>query len=87
MSEAKRMAIVDADGVVQNVVLLADGAQWAPPQGTALIQDDGKAAIGGKHENGAFSPPPPAAPSSPEELSLEEQIKDLRDRLAELEKG
>ncbi len=29
----KRMAVVDADGNVDNVILIEDGADWTPPEG------------------------------------------------------
>lgn len=53
----ERYALVDASGVVENVVMWDGGEDWSPPQGFTAVQSD-TAAIGSTYANGAFSGPP-----------------------------
>lgn len=54
-----RYAIVDADGVVTNVIVLESEAAFAAPEGTVLIKElHGLAAPGGTYVDGVFTPPP-----------------------------
>jgi len=56
----QRYALVDASGVVENVVMWDGGEDWAPPQGFTAVQSD-TAAIGSSYVNGVFSEPAPQA--------------------------
>lgn len=54
-----RYAIVDADGVVINVILLESEAAYVAPIGTTLVKElHGLAAPGGTYADGVFTPPP-----------------------------
>lgn len=54
---AARYALVDAAGVVQNVILCAP--DFAPPAGLSLVQSD-TAGIGQTYANGVFTAPAPS---------------------------
>lgn len=66
-----RYALVNA-GAVVNIILLEQGAEWAPPEGHDLVQSD-TANLGDSYVAGEFVPPAepddePPSPPSPEEL-------------------
>lgn len=69
-----RTAIIEA-GVVTNVVMLAVGNGWAPPEGTTTVASD-TAAIGDAWDGGAFVSP---------ELSGEPSNAAIHARLAQID--
>jgi hypothetical protein len=56
-------ALIDAQGVIANRIVLDDPADYAPPSGFSLVADADAYAIGGSISGGAYTPP--AAPPSP----------------------
>lgn len=56
MSEVKRYAMIDADGVVYNVTMWDGESEWTH-DAAQLVQSD-EAGIGWTYADGAFSPPP-----------------------------
>lgn len=54
----KRYALVDASGVVDNVVMWDGGEDWTVPAGFEAIQSDA-AGVGWTYANAALSPPEP----------------------------
>lgn len=65
-----RFAVIDAEGIVKNVILWDEVSQWDPPEGHALIKaEDVFCDIGWKHENGIFTNPNPPAEPTPEPTS------------------
>ncbi len=60
---SSRIALLDSDGSVVNVIVVDAPAVYTPPDGYVAVKDHDEAAeIGGSYSNGAFSPPPPPAP-------------------------
>lgn len=51
------------DGVVVNVILLADGVEWKPPEGHEIGPEGGL--IGDAWDGKAYTPPPSNAPAPP----------------------
>jgi hypothetical protein len=74
----KRVAVVDADGNIDNVILIEDGADWMPPEGCSLVDDadEAKAEPGGYYRAGAFEGAPRLV--EPSALPLEAQLEALR---------
>lgn len=64
----RRMAVVDGNGIVINVVTLSDGSDWRPPDGATLVEDaSGAAEPLGSYDGAAFHPAPDGAhPRTPE---------------------
>jgi hypothetical protein len=59
-----RIALVAADGAVQNVIVAGEG--YVPPAGLTAIPDDaGMAEPGGTWDGTAFAPPVPPDPPPP----------------------
>lgn len=57
---SKVYALVDANGVILNNIVLEDGADWLPPDGTSIIpNDDAVMDIGGTIVGGVYTPPVP----------------------------
>lgn len=56
--QMQRYALVDASGMVDNVVVWDGGADWEPPLGYMAVQSN-TAGIGWTYANGAFSAPAP----------------------------
>jgi hypothetical protein len=56
-------ALIDAQGVITNRIVLDDPADFAPPDGLSLVAGAEGFAIGGSIVGGAYTPPP--APSAP----------------------
>lgn len=66
----KKHAVINDQGIVENIVLWDGVAEWHPPQGCVLILvDDIECGIGWAHENGEFRRPPPPAPPEPETVT------------------
>ncbi len=72
----KRMAVVEADGNVDNVILIEDGADWTLPEGTSLVDADHDAEPGGKYEGGSFVRAVAPQPAT-DQVSLEERVAAL----------
>ena len=63
----KRYAIVNAKGIVDNVILWDEAAEWSPPEGTIMVKaEDIVCGIGWKYENEIFTDPN-ASPDIPAE--------------------
>lgn len=79
----KRMAVVDVDGKVENVILLEDGANWQVPEGRTLVEDKtGKAEPGGSYVAKKFNRPIiETRERAFEELPLEERVRVLKAQL------
>lgn len=62
-----RAAIVDASGLIVNVIVLAEDAEYTPPEGLTLVRDFvDMAEPGGSWDGNAFHPaPPPPVVSDP----------------------
>jgi hypothetical protein len=76
MSESQRWALVDEIGVVQQVIVLEDGAKWESPEGLALVPDDKNTSAepGGTYIDGDFVRAVPV----PTEPSIQDQIDALK---------
>ena len=72
----KRMAVVEADGNVDNVILIEDGADWTPPEGMSLVDADHDAEPGGNYPRAARSQSGGAATGN-RSVSLEERVAAL----------
>ena len=87
---ARRGAIVRlADGVVTNIAVFPDeDFQWQPAEGHVLVEDKGKAEIGGTCVADVFypappPPPPPPPPTAQEKLkALGLTVDELKELLA-----
>jgi len=67
-------AVIDtATGDIVNRALLGDGAEWHPPDGHEIVQDDQRVMfIGGKYVGGQYTAPisePPPPPPVPQVIS------------------
>ena len=59
-------AIIDATGLVINIIEWDGKPPWQPPEGCIAIKLTGGAGIGWTYANGEFTPPPePPAPPEP----------------------
>jgi len=56
-----RYALVDEDGLVENVVLWDGAAPWSPPTGLTAVAAPGAVAIGWGLEDGQWLEPAPSA--------------------------
>lgn len=73
---SSRMALLDSNGAVVNVIVVDDPATYTPPEGYGAAADlDGLAEIGGSYREGAFAPVPatPSAPPGPSDYILSDQ--------------
>ena len=74
----QRMAVVDADNKVVNVIVYDTEGSWPTPEGCKLIQSGvfgrGHASPGGTWDGRKFVAPPNAPASQP---SIEERLKAL----------
>lgn len=78
---ADRYALVDDAGVVTNVIVIEDGAEYTPPKALKLVKDTGKAAPGGTYSAVfGFSEPPMPAAAVP--LAAIDPAKKLKEFLA-----
>jgi hypothetical protein len=56
----KRYAIIDSNGLVDNIILWDEAAQWSPPEGMTMVKvEDILCSIGWKYENEVFTDPTP----------------------------
>lgn len=56
----KKYAIVDQNGIVDNMIIWDEVSQWSPPEGMTMVKaEDVLCDIGWKHENGVFVNPNP----------------------------
>lgn len=61
-------AVVNADNIVENVVVWDGASLWRPPEGRILVDAENKKCnVGWKHDNGEFTDPNP-----PEETTTQE---------------
>lgn len=71
-----RMALLDSNNTVVNVIV-GDPENYTAPEGLAAVADpDGVAEIGGSYAGGAFSaapPPPPPPPKGPSDYPLSDR--------------
>jgi hypothetical protein len=85
-----RRAIVNAQtGLVENVILLADGVNWQPPAGCSMITSDG-AGIGDTWNGKAFikpEPPPQEPPPPPEPPTQAQLLAYAADKRYQVETG
>lgn len=69
-------AIIDADGLIINIVLWDGVAKWSPPEKTKAIKCRGNVCgIGGVYKDGVFMPPPAAVVPKETLIARAEQIK------------
>ena len=76
----ERWLILDADGVVQNVTVWDADADpdWSPPEGFAVVPDDGTTPT---------TAPADPTPTADERLAaLEDELRDVKGRLAAAER-
>ena len=56
----KRYAIIDSNGIVNNIILWDESAQWSPPEGMTMVKvEEILCDLGWKYENESFSNPNP----------------------------
>lgn len=74
-----RTAVINSSGLVVNVIELAEGAMWAPPEGHTLRPSD-TACIGDTWDGEAFVKPyiEPAFDSSPQSSANEVLLSQIR---------
>ena len=60
----KRYAIINSNGLVDNIILWDEATQWSPPEGMTMVKvEDILCSIGWKYENEVFTDPnPPPEP-------------------------
>lgn len=59
-----RYAVVNAEAIVENIVVWDGASAWSPPEGRSLVKVDNLVCnIGWKHENGTFTDLTPPAPA------------------------
>jgi hypothetical protein len=52
----KRYAIIDLNGLVDNIILWDEASQWSPPEGMTMVKvEDTLCDIGWKYENEVFT--------------------------------
>lgn len=75
---SKRYALVDSNGLIQNVIIWDGVSEWSPPDGLTEVEDTAQVAtIGGTYLNGVFTappPPPPLLPPPPRSVSRMQAI-------------
>lgn len=76
------MAVLDERGVVTNLIVVEDGAQWVPPDGHQLERvDDASTTIGDRWDGASFWVPdavePAGDPQGDAVAALQEQIDAL----------
>ena len=56
----KRYAIINSNGLVDNIILWDEATQWSPPEGMTMVKvEDIVCSIGWKYENEVFTDPNP----------------------------
>lgn len=54
----KKYAVVNADGIVDNIILWDEAAPWQPPEGSVMVKvEEVVCDIGWKYENNVFTDP------------------------------
>ena len=54
----KRYAIIDSNGLVDNIILWDEAAEWSPPENMTMVKaEDIACGIGWKYENEVFTAP------------------------------
>jgi len=62
----KRYAIIDSNGVVDNIILWDEAAQWSPPEGMTMVKvEDIQCGIGWTYANDVFTDPTPVVTEDP----------------------
>lgn len=75
---ADRYALVDDAGIVTNVIVIEDGAEYTPPKGLKLVKDTGKAAPGGTYSAVlGFSKPPMPPAAEPAAIDPAKKLKEF----------
>jgi hypothetical protein len=68
-----RVALVDKDGNVKNVIVLEDGVEWLPPDDVTTVVDvEDKAEKGGTYDKSLGFAPPPLPTISIPEVTIEQ---------------
>lgn len=78
-----RYAVIRS-GVVENVVDLAPGAKWAPPEGTSLVAHD-RAGPGWLYDGSAFAAPVVPEAEAPRRPKVVTDVEALITRIGALE--
>ena len=62
----KRYAIINSNGLVDNIILWDEASQWSPPEGMTMVKvEEVRCDIGWKYENEVFTDPtPPPEPAT-----------------------
>lgn len=64
----KKYAVVNSNGIVDNIILWDESSQWQPPEGSIIVKiEENLCDIGWKHNNGEF-----IKPDLPEEITPEQ---------------
>jgi hypothetical protein len=80
-----RYALVDADGIVVNLIVLDDPEGYTPQDGFLVVADtDDVAEVGGSWTGDHFEPAPPPPHEEPV-FNAKLQIETLKDRVSALE--
>jgi hypothetical protein len=54
----KRYAIIDSNGLVENIILWDEASEWSPPEGMSMVKvEDVVCNMGWKYENEVFTAP------------------------------
>ncbi len=67
----KHYALIAPDGQVQNLALVNDESDWAPPDGCTLVEATPGAQIGGHWDGQQFTPAIPSAEARREQINTE----------------
>jgi len=52
-------AVVNADNVVENIIVWDESSEWRPPEGHIIVKSEGiPCSIGWHHKEGVFEKPP-----------------------------
>jgi hypothetical protein len=63
----KRYAIVNSNGIVDNIILWDEASQWSPPEGMTMVKlEDVLCDMGWKYENEVFTDPNPPTDPTPD---------------------
>lgn len=63
----KRYAIIDSNGLVDNIILWDEASSWSPPEGMTMVKVEGVVCdLKWKYENEVFTDPN-AVPDTPAE--------------------
>jgi hypothetical protein len=77
------------DGVVVNVIVVADDANWVCPKDCIIMDEVDGADVGASYDESskAFSPRLAPERRKPRHLLMSEEVEALKNRIAELEAG